>query len=249
MHIHLAICIPFADSAESPRLVRPEWALSLAVMSPPMNCNHMFLTVRSVPRDEARNFLVKEALAKGVKYIFFVDDDTAPPFNAIQKLMYELDQDPDLGAIGGVYCTKSNPPVPVVIAEDGGGPHWNWTLHDVFPCIRIGTGCVMIRASVFKDIPEPWFRDVDSLDVAIEDGLVEPTVNRNVMSKFHMTDDVYFFRKFVNAGFKLKAHGGVLPVHWSADGQAYMLPENCYPVQSYLRQQKAKEGQCIALAS
>lgn len=240
MRTNLAVCIPFGDCPENPRPVRPEWALSLAIMLPPMNCSHMYLTVRAMPRDEARNELVRQALAHKVKYIMFLDDDTAAPSFAIRKLIYELDQDPSLGAIGGIYCTKEEIPSPTVIVEEGDGPFWNWTIGDVFPCTRIGTGCVIIRADVFKNIPEPWFKDVHSVEQGLELGLVEPDVRGDLPVRFTMTDDVYFFRKFHEAGYTLKAHGGVLAVHWDLNGKFYELPESSYPVQSFFMQQRAK---------
>lgn len=234
MRTNLAICVPFGDSPDNPRPVRPEWALSIACMSPPMNCNYVWLTVRGMQRDEARNLLVRQALYRNVRYILFLDDDTAPPNNTIHRLMYVLDNaDDDVAACGGVYVTKSDPPVPTVIAEEGGGPFWRWKVGDVFPVARIGTGCLMIRADVFRKIPEPWFKDVKSLDEGIAAGVVpkegEPGYDPELV-KFEMTDDVYWCRKVTNAGYRLLAHGDVLPVHWELSGKAYMLPEGSYPV-------------------
>jgi hypothetical protein len=44
-----------------------------------------------------------------------------------------------------------------------------------------------------------------------------------------VTDDMYFCRKVREAGFRLLAHGGVLPAHWGQDGNCYRIAEDTYP--------------------
>lgn len=245
MNVNLAICLPFSG-----RFVPPEWAVSLATLYPPMNCNHSIIVCKGVQRDIARNGLVKKALAIGVKYILFLDDDTAPPPYAIQRLMYYLDNSgDDVAVCAGVYVTKTDPPMPTILMEEGTGPFWRWKLGDVFPCAAIGTGCMMIRASVFEKISEPWFVDVNHPDQARELGLLTEDNSKDLGSidRFAMTDDVFFCRKVREAGFKVMAHGGVIAKHFDENGRAYELPPDCYPVRAERRESKTDSVEIRAL--
>ncbi len=123
--------------------------------------------------------------------------------------------------IGGIYCTKTDPPEPIVFKELGAGPFYNWKVGDVFECKGLGAGCMLIKTEVFKHISKPWFLEPDEIFVDAKDG-----VARNVG-----TDDLYFCQKVTEAGFKIMAHGGVLPVHIDIDGRMYTLPIDSYPCQ------------------
>lgn len=224
----LAICIPLS------RFVPPEWALSLATLSMPMNTNYSHFSIKGMKRDLAREYLVDRALSAGAKRLLFIDDDTVPPSFAVHELMYALDNsDDDVAFCAGIYCTKSLPPIPIVSMEIGGGPFWKWKTGDVFEAPFLGTGCMMIKADVFRKIPKPWFRDITTVAEAREYGLIDPEdedTEDTMTSKFHMTDDIFFCHKLQKAGLKGLAHGGVLPIHFDQDGNPYPLPDDCYPV-------------------
>ena len=53
-----------------------------------------------------------------------------------------------------------------------------------------------------------------------------------------MSDDLHFCRKVTEAGYEILAHGGVLPLHIAEDGSQYHLPDDCYPVQSYMKKRE-----------
>lgn len=219
----LVIAIPFSG-----RFVPPEWAMSMATLSMPMNTNYSYLTIKGMKRDLAREHLVERALETGARYIMFIDDDTAPPSFAVHELMYTLDNaDDDVMFCGGVYCTKTNPPAPVISQDSGDGPFWKWKTGQVFPIGFIGTGCLMIKTEVFKKIEKPWFRDVTTVEEAIALGL---ETSDAPSFKYNMTDDIFFCTKLQKAGLKGLAHGGVLPVHFDQDGNPFALPLDSYPV-------------------
>ena len=226
MKPYVAICLPFS------RYVPPEWALSLAAMAPPMNSSYTYIAVKNMPRDQARNTLVERALDRGAKYILFLDDDTAPPHFALEKLLYTLENaDEDVGANGGIYCTKTAQPAPVVLQAEGGGPFWHWRAGSIFECAAIGAGCLLIRSEVFGKIGKPWFCDVKTFKQALDLGLVEPD---SLWQQFQMTDDVWFCRQLRQVGYRILAHGGVLPIHWDEFGHHFELPEDSYPVRNAL---------------
>jgi len=181
-------------------------------------------------RGEQREALAQRAVDIGADYAFFIDDDTISPNYTLQQLHYELAQRPDVGVIGGIYCTKAPTPEPLVFKELGAGPFWEWTLGDVFECKGIATGCMMIKTSILKDIPKPWFKDY-------QDAPVGKTVefNGTEFSEFKDsgTDDLYFCKKVTEAGYKILAHGGILPVQVGQDGVQYTLPLDSYPCRTF----------------
>jgi hypothetical protein len=220
-----AVLLPFSG-----RYVPPYWAISLAALRWPSNSSHVILHSTGMKRDLARNTLVKSAIKMGAQFCFFIDDDTQIPGDAVVKLHMALNTaDDDVIAAGGIYTSKCHMAEPYVYLEEDGGPHWKWRVGDVFPCHSLGTGCMMIKTSVFEKIPEPWFRDIDTVEEARQDPDLDihPSVG-----EMRMTDDIYFATKLHKAGFRMLAHGGVLPVHWDQNGNPHTLPRDSYPMEN-----------------
>lgn len=229
MNVNLAICFPFAG-----RYVAPQWSVAMQTMFAPMNCNHTVITCYNMQRDNARNGLVQKALEIGAKYILFVDDDTNPvspnPTEALGALVYEMDNSADdVAVIGGVYVTKSIPSVPTILKDEGTGPHWKWRVGEVFPVFAVGTGFMLIKADVFRKIPQPWFVDVNNVEDAKKYGVLPEDTNKGPIERFQMTDDVFFCRKLRDHGYKVLVHGGVLCQHWDQNGRSYELPKDSWP--------------------
>lgn len=220
----LIVAFPFSG-----RYVPPEWALAISGWKFPQNTSCDLVMIKGVKRDVARNTLAKKAVASGAEYMLFLDDDTAPPPNTITALMAHLDtSDEDVAVCGGIYTTKSDPVEPLVYKGPGMGPFWRWKFGEVFPCWGIGTGCMMIRLSSLSKIPEPWFRDIPTAkDV---DDSVKNLYDGDLTETFCMGDDLYFCNKLAQAGLKVHAHGGVLPVHWDQEGKGFVLPYGSYPL-------------------
>jgi len=222
--VKLIVGFPFSG-----RFVAPEWALSMMNLRYPRGARHGIFATKGLKRDEARIRLVEKAISEDAEYLLFVDDDTAPPFDAVSKLIAEMDTcDKDVMVCGGIYTTKQEPIEPLVFLDQGSGPHWKWKFGEVFPCWGLGTGCMLIRTEVFKHIPKPWFRDINSIEDVGADAHVFGKDGKP--DEFYMTDDLYFCQKVRNAGFKILAHGGVLPVHWDQKGVGHHLPDDAYPV-------------------
>jgi hypothetical protein len=85
---------------------------------------------------------------------------------------------------------------------------------------------MMIKAEALRRVPEPWFKDIRSLAEAHAEGWF---LDRVMGQPAEVTDDLYFCRKVREAGFRILAHGGVLPAHWGQDGRCYRLAEDTYP--------------------
>jgi hypothetical protein len=242
----LAVCIPYAhhNPDGTLRWIPPEFSLALGLLQGPPNSFHCFLATKGQRRDEARCDMMKQARELGARYALFIDDDNPPPPDTISKLMYQLDNaDDDVAVCGGIYTSKTYPPVPLVFHGDGTGAYWRWKAElrdvanrivrqgDVFECERLATGCMMIRLSVFDHLDEPWFRDIESLEEAKRLGHFHADYGPSESLGHEVTtDDMYFCAKVRRAGFRILAHGGVLPAHWDQQGREFRLPADSYPM-------------------
>jgi hypothetical protein len=222
---NLAIAIGIVSSG---RYVPMEWGLALGQLAIPPSTNRIYLAIKGVKRDMAREAIVEKAIELGARNILFLDDDNPPPVDTVYKLLQTIDSAGDDVAIAaGIYCTKSDPPAPLVFMEEGRGPYWRWKQGEIFECQAIATGCMMIRAEALAAIPKPWFQDVETPQQAKDLGLLD--LDSSAIH-FEMTDDIYFCRKVKAAGMKILAHGGVLPGHWDEHGNVYFLPDDSYPM-------------------
>jgi hypothetical protein len=231
------------------RPVPIEWAMAIATLSYPVGMNHAWFVSKMTDeeraagkhtRDTQREMLAEKAIALGADYMMCFDDDTVPPAHAIQSLWYVLTQNPKAAICGGIYCTKTELPMPIVYKKMGDGPYWDWTLGDVFPCEGLGTGCMMVRLSALKSIPKPWFQDSSTCEPGKIEDLDGTQVT--VVSEEH-TDDMFLCEKVLKAGFTILAHGGVLPTHVDGEGKPYYLPNDSLPVVRYLEKKAAFEAQ------
>lgn len=225
----IAVLVP-----SSGRHVCIEWAIALRQLMFPVGMNQIWAVskadlTKGHQRDVQREQLTEAAIKADAEFIFWVDDDTIPPSRAICELFYVLSQNPKAGICGGIYCTKETPPSPIVFLDFGSGPYWGWTIGDVFKCAALGTGCMLVRTSILKNIPKPWFKDTSEAVLLDQNEKGLPIVGREG------TDDVYFCKKVKQAGYDIIAHGGILPVHidYSDGDKGYKLPTNSYPVVSY----------------
>lgn len=228
MGLGIIVALTFCD-----RLVTPDWALSLASLEMPINTNYSRACTKGVEIGMARNALAETAIENKAKYILFIDDDTAPPSFTIRRLMQILDTEKDAAIAGGIYFTKSVPPMPVVFKEEGEGPHWRWKFGDVFDCSGLGTGCMMIRTEVFDHIEKPWFKTVDEQ----EEVAAGPKYTK-------INDDLYFCKKVRDAGYRIIADGGVIPLHWQVESPSeadiaqrmhFSMPADSYPAQPRIK--------------
>lgn len=228
--------------ASSGRDVCLEWALSLPALTYPVGMHHFMNASKKDPNNPeftraAQREKLMESSEAVAEFSMWIDDDTILPSIAISELFFVMQQNPKIGVVGGVYCTKEASPSPIVFMELGAGPHWQWTLGDVFQCAGLGTGCMLIRNSILKDIPKPWFQDTSTPGYGEKKTIngVEVSITGS-----EGTDDLYFCQKVTDAGYEIVAHGGVLPTHYDSETHLFhALPKNSYPVTSYLEKKAA----------
>ena len=230
--LKVALGIPFSG-----RYVPPEWSMALNKLIYPMNCRHAAIYVNcsrhepKLSREEAREEIVSVANRLKAEYLLFLDDDTEPPENAVISLIQQLDSHPDFSICAGIYPRRGTGE-PMVFINRNLGPHWRWRVGQVFECAEIGTGCMLIRLSLFNTLPKPWFRDLNTLEEELEAGVLTSTDIDLNTTRGAMTDDIFFCRKATDAHHRILAHGGVICRHWGRNGDYYEIPADSFPYQN-----------------
>jgi len=212
--------------ASSGRKTDLRWSLSLPSLVAPVGMSVAWLVKTSDDRAANRQTIAEAAVKGGASYLFFLDDDTVCPNFTLLKLHSEIEKDPTIMVCGGIYCTKQEIPAPIVFKKLGGGPFYNWKTGDVFECAGLGAGCMLIKTEVFQHLEKPWFFEPHS---APEDRVSDINGEDVPLAHEGGTDDLYFCDKVSKAGFKIMAHGGVLPIHLDQEGNTYSLPIDSYP--------------------
>lgn len=218
-----------------PTLGRPvplEWALAFKSMNPPINYNHNTLIVCNKAIADARNEICQAAVDGGHRYIFFLGDDVVPPPNILRLFVYRMEHHRELGVVSGVYCSKSEPPSPLVFRDNGRGSYWKWKVGEYFKVTGIGMDCALIRTEILKDVPKPWFKTIntDGFDDAID-------------KADHWTEDLYFCHQVLeHTKYEIYCDGSILCPHWDVwNNKAYNLPISSYPMQRMERDHKKKK--------
>lgn len=144
---HVLIALPTTG------VVKTKTVFSLLRMLKQHPVNFSIATKESSILHWSREHLVKQALAGGCTHILFVDSDMFFEADSLDKL---LKRDKDI--IGAPYNLRQLPLVSTlkVHAEDG-----NMIDEEVEPGLKkvaaVGTGFLLIKTDVFKDLKQPWF--------------------------------------------------------------------------------------------
>jgi predicted SAM-dependent methyltransferase len=211
-----------------PTLGRPvslEWAMAFKSLAPPINYNTTISIVYGKPVDEARNQLAEEALKLNARYLFFLGDDVVPPLHTLRQLIFRVEQNESIGVCGGVYCSKSNPPAPLVFRGNGIGSYWDWKAGEFFEVSGLGMDCTLIRTEVFSKISKPWFKTIDSDQFQ---------KGRNEANMW--TEDLYFCSKVLKeTNFKVFCDASILCKHIDIySGKEYFLPSESLPMRRFV---------------
>jgi hypothetical protein len=224
----VAVCtpmrtIPGENGGTRLEPITVEWHRAMKMLLNPMGYNVGEIRIDGYEIGDARNMAVKESIKRGFKYLMFVDADTLLPQNGMQLLTYQLDNNPDYDIAAGIYTQKGNPAVPLIWNKWGEGVFWDWTLGDVLKdgIVGCGTGCMMIRMSLFDRLPEPWF--------VTEKGEKKSDVHD---FQYVMSDDLFFCRRAVeDAQAKILIDTKCYCTHidWHT-GKQYSMADDALPV-------------------
>jgi GT2 family glycosyltransferase len=160
-------------------------------------CN-LYMPQNVTPVAFARNLCVAAFLQSYESHLWFIDDDTVPCSDALDKLLL-ADQPAVSGIVPALKLTEDGAlrPIATVFKHSTDIPD---AYRSVVPdnpgaVERIdacGAACWMIQREVFDKIPYPWFED-------FRDG--------------RRGEDIIFSRKLEEAGIPLYAHYGVRCMH------------------------------------
>ena len=225
--------IPHIHGPLGPHLspITAEWHRAEKTLVMPTNFNQISLIVDGMLIDEARNKAVELAMAHDPRpeFIFSLDYDVLPCYDAITKLVYRARCFSDYDIFAGVYCCKSSPPEPLVYRGQGEGPYWDWTVGDLLTdgITGVPMGLTLVRMSLFDRLEhsdeKPWF--------LTREKSAEPNGNGGLQFRSH-TEDLYFCERAVTeVGAKILVDTSVLAGHINqATGQVFGLLNDSPPV-------------------
>lgn len=155
-----AICVPTIDKGDGTvACVTHDWANAMASLGGGLAVTMMRLNVSNRNVAQAKQDLAERAIAHGCQFVFFADDDTIPPPDALMKMIQLWRMDSKYKIINGVYWSKSEPPLPLIFKGSFEGSYLDWKMGDLVEADGAGAGCTFIDTEVFKNMPKPWFSD------------------------------------------------------------------------------------------
>jgi GT2 family glycosyltransferase len=182
--VRVAICIPTRGECKAGFTLDLARLVNMTTRRRP-EVSIGFVTGTGTLIHDLRAKIARDALQVQPDYLFWLDDDMRFPPDALIRL---LAHGSDI--VGTNYTTRTMPPKPTAktMAEDG-IDFWHVPLDPAATGLSqvdaCGFGCVLIRASVFAKLEEPWF----SMPWCAERSM-------------HVGEDVYFCTVARNAGFK-----------------------------------------------
>jgi len=209
-----------------PTLGRPvvmDWAIALKFLNPPINYNSRFYRLEGRPIAQARNEIADAAVKNGSRYVFMLGDDVVVPPHTLKQLIFRMEHDPNLGVVGGIYCSKTDPPSPLVFRGNGRGCYWDWKVGEYFEVTGLGMDCTLIRTDVFREMEgPPWFVTKD------DDEYMEGIQNAE-----QWTEDLWFIKRMLEeTDWTCYADAMVMCEHYDpAPKKKYTLPINSIPMQ------------------
>jgi len=147
--MQLSICIPARDT------VTTGFAKSLANLTSKLTADNIDFNLHIVCGSviaQSRIDLANEALDNGCTHILWLDSDIHFPANVFNRLISH-----DKQIVAGTYSTRYSPFVSVAFTDpDNTNKRLTASsgLHKVW---AVGMGCMLTQASVYNELPKPWF--------------------------------------------------------------------------------------------
>ena len=153
----VAVCIPCGDSWKAPMAFQ---SLCLGIQSAP-HTQILPLIIIGDDTAQARNALVRAALAEDADYILWIDADMIFPPDALLRLLaHKRDivgadyrrRVPPFGKIGLSIHPDDPKGLPMFKGEKGATQKTGLVERAI-----IGLGLMLVRADVYRALPAPWF--------------------------------------------------------------------------------------------
>ncbi len=145
------------------------WARALRDLKTPSGTRIM--SPMGLPIDHARNQICQTAVDRSFDWVFFCDDDTIPPPDAIEKLMRA-----QTDIISGLCYRRQKPIKPVALLDTPPKPTFVGAIpkEGLLEVDLVGAACLLIRRRILEVIKKPWFEwHLDREDLPEADRLSE----------------------------------------------------------------------------
>ncbi len=182
--------------------VTVKWARAYRHLGLPLGSTMAELYVENKPIGEARNDLMRSAIAAGADFLFFLGDDVLPPNDAITRLIHRAWAHPEIDLFTGVYWTKQWPTSPYLWRGMQRGPYWDWKMGEFFRVEQAGVDCLLVRLSDrVKALGPEWF--------STEWLWTEDQDRPDALA----TEDFFFYTRARKAGIELWCDSNVQCLH------------------------------------
>ena len=187
---------------------------------PPLNVTVAYMFKTGMLSGAARNMMTLETLKSNtVEYIFYVDDDMIIPPMGLYTLYNLMEQNPEWGAVSGVYATRQEPPEPLIYTGHGEGASWDFEMGPGASPTKIigaGAGCLLARTSAIRS----WMEANPGTPI-----WADATETREDTSRITWGHDVRFVRNLTEAGWPCYVDGRVLCGHYDRlSGMTFHVP-------------------------
>jgi len=145
----VALCIPARDT------VHTVFARSLANITSYLTKHKIDYSLHFVLGTviaNSRTQLVNEALEENADYILWLDSDMHIPSTILKKL---LTHNKDIVAC--TYSTRYKPYDTVAFLDFNNPPARLDAKNGLHEVLAVGMGCMLVKTSVYKNLPKPWF--------------------------------------------------------------------------------------------
>jgi hypothetical protein len=122
--------------------------------------HYQIFTSRSSMLPRQRQELVEDALAWDADWVLFLDTDQLFPANTAHRLMQHGKDVVACNIATKLLPPNTNPNACLQDPEDAEGGVFVYSTadkHGLEKVWRVGCGVMMLRTSVFKELPKPWF--------------------------------------------------------------------------------------------
>ena len=136
------------------------------------------------------------------KYILTIEEDNLPPANGLLKL-YEGMKEYDV--VGGLYWGKGENGFPMLFGDPSDPTDFKPQKPELGKLQRVnalGMGFNLFKLDMFRQIPRPWFKTVEE--------------KTDVGEYRAMTQDIHFYQKAAEQGFKFACDNSVLVGHYDS---------------------------------
>lgn len=158
--------------------------------------------------DAAYNALIEyvlgnEELSK-CKYILTIEEDNLPPMDGLLRL---YDNIGEYDVVSGLYWGKGKDGFPMIFGDPTNGDPMDVKPQvpkygEVQPANALGMGFNLFKLDMFRNIEGPWFKTMEGID---ENGIPHK-----------ITQDIYFYRKAAEKGYKFACDNKILVGHYDA---------------------------------